>query len=118
MDYIHRNDLISSAQLARLRERSGWRAGTHLIGHALLIALTGTALHFAWGSLWCVPFYRLPELDSYIGARLPQPVSYLQAFNEIRRGLEPHASGNFVVAKAGPPNADHGRQMLMESARD
>ena len=182
MDYIHRNDLISPAQLARLRERSDWRAGTHLIGHALLIALTGIALHFAWGNLWCVPvfvlhgaalnwlyaaqhemmhhtgrapvadvllntrvirsnvfmrwlgwnmqyhcqhhlfaavpFYRLPELDSYIGARLPQPVSYLQAFNEIRRGPGPHAAGNSVVAKANPPNADHSRQMLMENARD
>ena len=106
MDYIHRNDLISAAQLARLRERLDWRAGIHLIGHALLIALTGTLLHFAWGSWWCVPVFVLH------GAALNW-LCAAQHENEIRRGLEPRASGHAVVT-----NADHGRKMLLDNAHD
>ena len=63
MDYIHRHDLISAAQLADLCERCNWRAGTHLLGHVLLILLTGTALylllHSHWNALWCVPVFVL-----------------------------------------------------------
>ena len=174
MDYIHRHDLISAAQLADLRERCNWRAGAHLLGHALLILLTGTALYLAifggalyaqsWAPLlywigplliargtheiqnlvehsacapvsdvllnsrvircnmfmhwmgWnmpyhchhhlfaAVPFYRLPELDKLIGERLPQPLSYWQAFNEIRRGRAPQQALDLVAGAA--PSAD------------
>lgn len=55
--FVGRRGLIEPARLKALSARSDLKGTLQMGGHLALLAATGTALHFTWGSWWAVPMF-------------------------------------------------------------
>lgn len=58
-DWVFRRDLIEPARLKALSERSDVHGALQAASHFAAIGAAGTALHFAYGTLWAVPAFVL-----------------------------------------------------------
>ena len=61
-DFIGAKGVIAKERLAELSERRNGPAFLYLASHWGAIALNGAAMHYAWGTWWCVPLFLLQGL--------------------------------------------------------
>ena len=61
-DFIGAKGIIPKERLAELSERRDGPAFLYLAGHWGAIAANGAAMHYAWGTWWCVPLFLLQGL--------------------------------------------------------
>ena len=61
-DFIGAKGVIPKERLAELSERRNGPAFLYLASHWGAIALNGAAMHYAWGTWWCVPLFLLQGL--------------------------------------------------------
>ena len=61
-DFIGAKGVIAKERLAELSERRNGPAFLYLASHWGAIALNAAAMHYAWGTWWCVPLFLLQGL--------------------------------------------------------